>query len=88
MTTSNDPRPPANHRPGGALGAYLAIGIGAGTAIGVALDNIGLGIGIGLAIGIALGAAADASHRRTAERGDHVDDSTGDGGEEPRPPVK
>lgn|SRR5690606_24419367 len=96
--SANEPRPPANRRPGGGLAAYLAIGIGAGVAIGVALQNIGLGIGIGLALGIALGSAAEASNRRASEGrglGDHgsADDRGPDDGnagdeEPPRPPLK
>lgn len=37
------------------LGAAIAIGIGVGTAIGVATDNLGLWISIGVAIGAAVG---------------------------------
>jgi hypothetical protein len=33
---------------------WLAVGIGVGTAIGVALKNIAVGIGVGAAIGIGL----------------------------------
>jgi hypothetical protein len=33
---------------------WLAVGIGVGTAIGVALKNVPVGIGAGTAIGIAL----------------------------------
>lgn len=34
--------------------AWLAVGIGIGTAIGVATKNIGLGIGLGVATGLCL----------------------------------
>ena len=45
------------------MGAALAIGVGLGTAIGVALDNLALGIGIGVAIGTAFGAAAASNQK-------------------------
>ena len=35
----------------------MAIGIGLGTAIGVATDNLGLWIGVGTAIGVSIGSA-------------------------------
>gem|GEM_PF-1401284 len=35
-------------------GAYLPISIGVGTAIGVAIDQVGVGIAVGVAIGVAL----------------------------------
>ena len=46
------------------FGAYLAIGIGMGTAIGVAIDNIALGIGIGVAFGVAMGFVVDRARTR------------------------
>ena len=36
-------------------GAFLAIGVGVGTAVGVATDNLGLWLVLGVAIGAALG---------------------------------
>ena len=39
------------------LGAYIAIGAGAGVGIGALLGNIGVGVAIGVAVGVALGAA-------------------------------
>lgn len=33
---------------------FLALGVGAGTAIGVAMDQLALGVGLGAAIGIVL----------------------------------
>ena len=36
-------------------GSWLAIGIGAGVSIGVALENIGAGIAIGVAFGLVMG---------------------------------
>jgi hypothetical protein len=86
--STNEPRRPRDRRPGGTLGAYLAIGIGIGAGIGVALHNIGLGISIGIAIGIALGVAVDASQKRAAGGHDHADDGTGGDEEPPRPPLK
>lgn len=38
-------------------GATLAIGVGVGTAIGVATDNLGLWLALGVAIGAAIGVA-------------------------------
>jgi len=46
------------------MGAGIAIGVGRGTAFGVAMDNIGVGLAIGIGIGVALGAAFDADRRR------------------------
>jgi len=56
------------------LGAYLAIGIGMGTAIGVGIDNLALGIGIGVAFGVAMGVIIDRARLRTGhppKDGDH-----------------
>lgn len=39
------------------IGAVMAIGIGVGTAFGVALDNVGAGIALGAGIGGAFWAA-------------------------------
>ncbi|GGE19576.1 hypothetical protein GCM10011360_05400 [Primorskyibacter flagellatus] len=36
------------------MGAWIAVGIGIGTAFGVAMDNIGAGIAVGAGIGAAL----------------------------------
>ena len=52
---SNDQGPSAN------LGAWIAIGVGMGTALGVATDNVALGIGMGVAIGSAIGAGLSRS---------------------------
>ncbi len=49
-------------------GAAIAIGIGVGAAIGVAVDNLSVGVGIGAAIG-AVGAFA-LSRRGNAQDGD------------------
>jgi hypothetical protein len=38
-------------------GAWLAIGVGVGAAIGVAMGNIAVGVGVGAAIGAALSVA-------------------------------
>lgn len=45
----------------------MCIGIGAGLAIGIALDNIGAGVAIGVGMGIAIGAALE---RRNKSGGD------------------
>jgi hypothetical protein len=37
-------------------GAWVAIGIGVGTALGVATGSLAVGIGVGAALGLALGA--------------------------------
>jgi hypothetical protein len=38
-----------------AVGSWLAIGIGTGISIGVALKNIGAGIAIGVGFGLSIG---------------------------------
>lgn len=49
------------HRKGpfnyGAIGVWLAIGAGMGTAIGAATGQMGVWIGVGAGVGTALGAA-------------------------------
>lgn len=42
----------------GKAGAFIAIGVGAGTAIGVATGNIAMGVALGVAFGVALAAIA------------------------------
>jgi F0F1-type ATP synthase membrane subunit c/vacuolar-type H+-ATPase subunit K len=37
-------------------GSWLVIGVGLGSAMGVALKNIALGVGIGIAVGALIGA--------------------------------
>lgn len=49
-----DGKKPVNYTP---VGAWLAIGVGIGTAIGAATGQIGVWIGAGAGVGIALGAA-------------------------------
>lgn len=46
------------------IGAFIAIGVGAGTAIGVALDNLPLGMGIGVAAGLILGIAFEIKKKK------------------------
>jgi hypothetical protein len=41
------------------IGAWIAIGAGAGVALGLILDNLALGIAIGAAIGTAIGASVE-----------------------------
>ena len=38
------------------VGSSLAVGAGIGTALGVALDNIGLWLALGVGVGVAIGA--------------------------------
>ena len=42
-------------------GAYIAIGIALGTAVGVATDNLGAWLAIGIALGVAMAARAGKS---------------------------
>jgi hypothetical protein len=49
------------------MGKWLAVGMGCGVAIGVALHNLALGVGLGVAIAFALKGAEAArakKHRR------------------------
>jgi len=46
-----------DRQPASMMGAGVALGVGIGAAIGVAMDNVGLGIGVGAAIDVAVGAA-------------------------------
>jgi len=46
-----------------AMGAWIAIGIGIGAALGVAMNNIGLWIAIGVVLGVVVGAAIDRSNK-------------------------
>ena len=43
------------------MGAGVAIGIGVGTALGAATDDMSIGIAIGAGLGVALGAALSKS---------------------------
>lgn len=43
------------------VGAWVAIGIGVGAALGVAMDNIGLWLVVGLVLGLVIGAAMSRS---------------------------
>lgn len=52
--------------------AYLAIGIGVGTALGVSFDNVALGVGIGVAIGTALGLTVGASRSKKPDGDDRT----------------
>jgi uncharacterized membrane protein len=48
-------------------GVGVALGAGAGTALGVALDNIAVGVAVGAGVGVVLGAALS---MRSKGRGD------------------
>ena len=52
------------------LGAGIAIGLGTGVAIGVAMDNVGLGIAIGLPIGVAIGMGMSGQKKNDDSEGD------------------
>ncbi len=54
---SGDKKKGAVPRPMLLLG--MCIGIGAGIAIGIALDNIGAGVAIGVGVGLAIGVALE-----------------------------
>ena len=43
------------------VGAWVAIGIGVGAALGVAMDNIGLWLAVGLVLGLVIGTALSRS---------------------------
>jgi len=63
-------RQPSSHETVARLswGAGIAIGMGAGVALGTALDNMAVGIGLGLAIGVALMALVNLVRSRSARR--------------------
>ena len=46
-----------------AIGAWVAIGIGVGAALGVAMNNIGLWIAIGVVLGVVVGVAIGRSNK-------------------------
>ncbi len=46
------------------IGAWMAIGVGIGTALGAATENMGAGIAIGIGIGLAIGAGLDANAKK------------------------
>jgi len=48
---------------GSAIGFWLVVGVGAGVAIGVALNSIPVGIAVGAGLGFLLGAAIDQQRR-------------------------
>jgi len=45
----------SNHKITNNLGFWIAIGLMAGTGIGVAIDNLAMGMGIGMLIGVVIG---------------------------------
>lgn len=49
-------------------GTWVAVGIGAGAALGVALDQTAMGVAFGAGIGVALGALF--SKRRNSDNSD------------------
>ena len=54
----NEPKgKPLQPNQGNYIGLGTAIGVWAGTAIGIATDNLGLWVAIGAALGVALGFA-------------------------------
>ena len=40
------------------FGVFTALGVGIGTAVGAAIDNVGAGLAIGVSIGVAVGAGS------------------------------
>ena len=55
--TSNERRPMV-------IGGWVAIGIGVGAALGVAMDNLPVWLAVGAAIGLAIGAGLSTRGRR------------------------
>lgn len=49
------------------VGSTIALGVGIGAALGLAMDNITLGVGMGAALGVAIGVALDNERRKRAE---------------------
>lgn len=56
------------------LSTYMCLGIGVGTAIGVALNNIALWMSVGLSIGVGIGSALDYHNRRNTEQNNKDND--------------
>ena len=50
------------------LSIYMCLGVGIGTAIGVALNNIALWMSIGLSIGVCIGSALDHNNQKQPEQ--------------------
>jgi len=49
------------------IGQWLAIGVGVGCALGVALGNIATGVGVGIAVGLCLGVIFSRRNGNSAE---------------------
>ena len=64
-----------------AMGAWIAIGIGIGAALGVAMNNIGLWIAIGVVLGVVVGAG-----HRQIEQGSLLNAAHGDVLQRPQGP--
>ena len=62
---SNDRK--SNHQPASRIGAWMAIGVGIGVALGSAMDKLGAGLAIGIGIGVAIGAAIDRRRKQKDE---------------------
>lgn len=45
----------------------IAIGVGAGTLFGVAMNNIGVGVPIGIGLGVAIGSVLGAAKKRNGD---------------------
>jgi len=50
------------------LSTYMCLGIGIGTAIGVALNNMALWMSIGLSIGVCIGSILDHNNQKQIEQ--------------------
>ena len=50
------------------IGVWIAIGIGLGSAIGVATNNIGLWIGVGVALGAGIGTTLNEKSKKNATK--------------------
>ena len=50
------------------LSTYMCLGIGIGTAIGVALNNMALWMSIGLSIGVCIGSVLDHNNQKQTEQ--------------------
>lgn len=65
--TSADPRDGAINAK--TVGTGTTIGVGLGTVLGVALDDMGTGISLGIGIGLALALAVNLASKGRTDRG-------------------
>lgn len=50
-----------------AIGGMMVVGVGAGTALGVAMENLPIGLALGAALGLLIGAGIDINRRRNSK---------------------